>query len=632
MAMRRRRTFNKKMQAKLLFVLAVLFILYGVVAVRLTYINVKSGKTYEKAVLSNQYYDSITLPFQRGEIRDRKGTVLAASVKVYNLILEPKNIIEADQYKSELRKGETQKATVDALVHCFGDREITKEELDLIISGNPESYYEKIMKLKKLSYYERKEFEQYLETKTTYYDDEGNSVEGVIGDRVKGYVFEEEYQRTYPNGDSACHILGYTNSGNVGNGGIEQQYNSYLNGINGREYGYLKEGLELERTVKPAVNGDSIVSTIDLNIQHIAEKKIKKFMKQVGAENASVLIMDPNNGEVLSMANSGTYDPNQSHDTKPLKRWYSAKEIKKMSEEEKLNAFNKVWKNYIVTDTFEPGSTFKPFTIAAGLEENKLKGDETYFCDGYQEYGNWFIRCTGYDIGGHGELTLSQAIEQSCNDALMQINIKNGAGTFAKYQSMFGFGQTTGIDLPGEEDTSSLLYSKEELTSVNLATNSFGQNFNCSMIQLASGFCSLVNGGYYYQPHIVKQIINEKDGVVKNFEKTLVRKTVSSNTSKKIKTYLKNTVKKGTGAGAQIEGYSIGGKTGTAEKQPRGTGEYLISFIAFAPVEEPQFLIYVTIDEVQDEGGQAQSRFAVGLATEIMEELVTYMNIPKTES
>lgn len=635
MARRMKRTFNKKMQSKLLVFLGLLFIAYAVVVVRLTYINVKSGKKYEKQVLSQQRYDSTTLPFQRGEIRDRKGTVLAASVKVYNLILEPRNIIEADQYKEELRKGETQEATVDAIVTCFGETEITKEELDTIINNNPTSYYEKITKLRKLSYEQKKKFEQYLKTEALVTNSEGKQVKGTIGDNVKGYVFEEEYQRTYPNGDSACHLLGYTNSGNVGNGGIEQAYNSYLNGTNGREYGYLKEGLELERTVKPAVNGNSIVSTIDLNIQNMAEKKVKQFMKKVGAKNASVLIMNPNNGEVLAMANSNVYDPNHPQDEKALGQWYSSKEIKKMSDKKKYEAYNKVWRNFIVSDTYEPGSTFKPFTVAAGLEEDKLKGNETYYCDGYQEYAGYRIRCTAYENGGHGEVTLSQSLEKSCNDALMQINVKNGAGTFAKYQYIFGFGQETGIDLPGEPDTSSLIYKKEDLSTINLATNSFGQSFNCTMIQLASGFASLINGGYYYKPHVVKQIVNEKGGVVKSYDKTLVRKTVSSNTSKKIKKYLYNTVEKGTGAGAKIEGYAIGGKTGTAEKNENGKrleGKYLVSFISFAPVEQPQFLVYVTIDELAAEGGQAQSGYAVALSKEIMEELVTYMNIPRTNS
>ncbi len=628
----RRRTFNKMMQSKLVCFLILLLAAYFVVAIRLAYISVKSGKKYEKQVLSQQRYDSTTLPFQRGEIRDRKGNVLAASVKVYNFILEPRNVIEADKYKEEARKGETQAATVDAIVKCFGEREITKEELDAVITENPTSYYEKIPKLRKLSYDQKKKFEQYLQTEIPAAGGSENQKKEKIGDYVKGYVFEEEYQRTYPNGDSACHVLGFTSSGNVGNWGIEQAYNSYLNGVNGREYGYLKEGLELERTVKPAVNGDTIVSTIDLNIQNIAEKKIKRFMKRVGGKNVSALIMDPNNGEILAMANSSRYDPNEPQNEKYLKKWYSAKELKKMSETKKMEAFNKIWKNYIVTDTYEPGSTFKPFTVAAGLEEDKLKGDETFYCDGYQEYANYKIRCTAYSEGGHGEVTLSQAIEKSCNDALMQINVKNGAGTFAKYQNLFGFGQKTGIDLPGEEDTSQLIYSKEQLSTVNLATNSFGQSFNCSMIQLASGFCSLINGGYYYKPHVVRQILNENNGVVKNYDKTLVRKTVSPNTSKKIKKYLKRTVEEGTGVKAQIEGYSIGGKTGTAEKVPRNNGKYLVSFIGFAPVEMPQFLIYVTIDELAAEGGQDQSGYAVELSREIMEELMTYMNIPKTES
>ncbi|MGN0243443.1 MAG: peptidoglycan D,D-transpeptidase FtsI family protein [Lachnospiraceae bacterium] len=618
--------FVRYMQHKLMFVLGLLALAYAFVCFQLVKINVKDGKTYEKQVLSQQRYDSTVLPFQRGEIKDRKGTVLAASVKVYNFILEPKNVIEADQYKDEARKGETKRATIDAIVHCFGDLGITSEELDEIITNNPDSYYEKIGKLRKLTYEQRKEFEDYLKTEIVKTNDEGKQYKTTIGASVAGYVFEEEYKRSYPNGTSACHILGYTSSGNVGNWGIEQAYNSYLNGTNGREYGYLTEGQEVERTVKPAVNGNSIISTIDLNIQGIAEKHIKKFMKEVGASNVSCLIMDPNNGEVLTMANSNTYDPNNPQDEKPLNKWYSKKELKRMGNEKKLEAYNKVWKNFIVTNTYEPGSTFKPFTVAAGLEEHILKGNETYFCDGYQQYAGYRIRCNNVD--GHGSITLSQAIELSCNDALMQINANLGAEVFSKYQKIFGFGNRTGIDLPGEEDTSSLIYGKEELSPINLATNSFGQSFNCSMLQLGSAFCSLINGGNYYKPHIVKQIVDENGSVVKNYDKVLVRKTVSEETSKVLRSYLYRTVQGGTGKSAYIEGYSIGGKTGTAEKVPRNNGKYLVSFVGFAPVENPQFLIYVTIDELNQDP-QSQSRFAVELTRDIMEELVVYMNVPQ---
>ena len=224
----RRRTFNKMMQSKLVCFLILLLAAYFVVAIRLAYISVKSGKKYEKQVLSQQRYDSTTLPFQRGEIRDRKGNVLAASVKVYNFILEPRNVIEADKYKEEARKGETQAATVDAIVKCFGEREVTKEELDAVITENPTSYYAKIPKLRKLSYDQKKKFEQYLQTEIPAAGGSENQKKEKIGDYVKGYVFEEEYQRTYPNGDSACHVLGFTSSGNVGNWGIEQAYHSYL--------------------------------------------------------------------------------------------------------------------------------------------------------------------------------------------------------------------------------------------------------------------------------------------------------------------------------------------------------------------------------------------------------------------
>lgn len=624
--------FTRKMKGKLFVAFMIVLFFFGIVMVRLTFINFKDGAKYEKQVLSQQNYTSTTIPYARGEIEDRNGTLLATSVKVYNLVIEPKNILEADEQRNEnLSTGQEkdiyETTTVQALAKYF---DVKESELKKIIEENPKSYYQKI--LKKLEYTQVKKFQDYLEQEITITNTKGKEETIKIGDRVKGVYFEEEYRRSYPNNELASNVIGFANSGNVGSWGLEQQYNTTLNGTNGREFGYINDNTQLERTTQPAQNGNNLITTLDVNIQRIAEKHIQKFMKDVGAsEGVNVLVMDPNNGEVLAMATDSTYDLNNPRDDSVLETRYSKSEIAKMDEEEKLNAFNQVWRNELISKIFEPGSTFKPFTIAAGFEENKLSGDETYYCKGYLKKDSWptMIKCHSYYQGGSGLITLSQALQISCNVALMEIGDTIGADIFTQYENYFGFGKKTGIDLPGEE--SGLLISADNMGSVDLATNSFGQNINVTMIQLASAFSSLINGGHYYQPHLVKQIVDEDGSIVKNVDKVLVKDTVSKKTSEWLKEALYQTVEQGTGTDAKIDGYAIGGKTGTAEKQPRSDNTYVISFISFVPVEKPEVLIYVTIDE-PNLVPQDQTGYAVRLSHDIMEELVTYMNIPQTKT
>ena len=627
-----KKIFSKRMRVHLFRILMIFFLCFIFLMFRLVYIGMKDGNRFEKQVLSQQNYRSRVLPYARGEILDRNGTPLATSVKVYNLILEPYNIIEADQNRNKgLEEGMEEdlylKSTVSALAQFF---DLKEQELYRIVEENPSSYYQKI--LKKLEYKDVKPFKDFLEKKTTVNGKEGKKIEVKNGDLVKGVVFEEEYKRSYPNKELASNIIGFANSGNVGSWGLEQQYNSTLNGLNGREYGYINGDTQLERTTRLPVNGNNLQTTLDVNIQRIAEKHINKFMKETGAKKGvNVLIMNPNNGEILAMATDSTYDLNNPRDEKWLEKRYTKSEIENMKEDEKINAFNQIWRNESISKIFEPGSTFKPFTIAAGLEEHKLKGNENFFCAGYIKKESWLnmIKCHSYLKGGCGAINLSQAIEKSCNVALMEINDKNGKDIFTQYEKHFRFGKKTGIDLPGEE--LGLLIDAENMGSADLATNSFGQNVNVTMIQLASAFASLINGGHYYQPHLVKQVVSNSGSVIKNNDKMLIKDTISKETSDWLKEALYQTVEEGTGKEAKIAGYKIGGKTGTAEKHPRKEGNYLVSFISFVPVEKPQLLIYVTIDEL-DVYPQDQSGYSVRLGHDIMKELVTYMNIPKTEN
>ena len=480
--------------------------------------------------------------------------------------------------------------------------------------------------------------------------------------RLESLSFEEDYKRIYPYNSLACRILGFTSSGNVGNWGIEQSYNEQLNGVNGRAYYYFNEELDQEQTVKEAKNGNSVVSTIDMQIQKIIEEKLNDFDSKIGSKVTNILVMDPQNGEILGMASSNPYDLNEPMDEKKLLSLYSQSEIDEMkaytqekeaeeaSEEESgeesseetteqedkdtekkktiYDAFYELWRNAIISDTNEPGSTYKPFTVATGLESGALTGNESYFCTGSLMVGKRNIGCSHV----HGNITLKDAVAKSCNVAMMNIAFNEGAETFYNYQNLFGFGRSTGIDLPGEAETKNLVYNASNYSnSVTLATNAFGQNFNCTMMQMAAGFCSLINGGNYYRPHIVKQIQNDGGDVVKDVGKEVLRKTVSEETSASIRSYMQQTVENGTGTKAQIEGYTIGGKTGTAEKIPRNKKDYYVSFIGFTPVEKPELLVYVTIDE-PNVSFQANAGLAVELEKSCMEEIVNVLGIKAATS
>lgn len=601
---KKRKRFLGRMQMKLFWITVVLSIAFLALVIRIWYINKKDGKRYEKIVLAQQSYDSIEIPYRRGDILDRNGTQLATSEKVYNLIIEPKNILQDDKVK---------KATISALTKYF---DITEQEIDDALSDKS-SLYKKM--LKKLSYDQVKPFNEFIATKD--------------GKNVKGVWFEDEYQRYYPYGSLACHAIGFTVSGNVGQGGVEGYYSDELNGTDGREYGYLTQDMTLERTTKPPVNGYNIISTIDANAQSIVEKKINAFMTETGAKNVSALVMDPNSGEILAMANSNSFDLNEPYEDSAIAYQFNSEDgdvssqIKALSEDERLDCLNKAWRNFIISDGFEPGSTYKTFTISGAIEDGALKGDETFFCGGNLKVADTTINC--HNHSGHGQVNIEQSLMQSCNVALMQIAETEGRKTFAKYQEVFGFGKTTHVDLAGE--AAGLVYPEEKLNPVELATSSFGQGLTVTMMQIGTAFCSVINGGNYYEPHMVKQIVDENGRIINNIEPTILRKTISSETSEFMRNALFEVVSNGTARKAQVAGYTIGGKTGTAEKLPRGNGKYLLSFIGFAPVENPQVVVYVTVDEPNVED-QASSGLGTIIAQSILQELLPYMNIYQSDS
>ena len=610
---KKKKIFTKDMQGKLAFaVLVITLALFALVIVLYNQIKEKNEEYTRIVLKQHSSYDSRTLAYRRGDIVDRNGTYLATSERVYNLILDPNQISKDSEKYLE--------PTVSALCEVFG---YDRQEVLNAFNSNPDSYYVKYAT--QLSVEDKEAFETRKSEMNKQYSDEGKKL------RVKGVWFEEEYRRFYPYGSLACNVVGFSfDKGKQGSGGIEQYYNDDLIGTDGREYGYLDNESNMERVIKPAENGNTIVSTIDANIQKIAEKYIDEWMNGIGSQTAAVLIMNPNNGEILAMASNRKFDLN---DPRNLNVMYSQEEINSMTEAEKADAWNKMWRNFCISDSFEPGSPAKPLTVASCLEEGVISPQETFVCDGGQDVGGYRIKCVS--IYGHGILNVEQSLMKSCNDVMMQIASRLGIQKFIKYQKLFGMGQKTGIDLPGEADASALVFNENTMGPTDLACNSFGQTYNCTMIQMAAALSSVINGGSYYEPHVVKQILNDQGAVVKKVEPKLVRETVSQSTSDFICHAMFETVdnEEGTGKAGRVAGYKIGGKTGTAEKLPRSAKNYLVSFAGFAPADDPQLLAYVVLDTPNLPGKeQAHSTFATEIFQKIMAEVLPYMNIfPDTD-
>lgn len=613
---------------KLVWLFGIVVLAFVGLGIRITVINASQGKQYSKQVLSQsqQKYDSRVIPFKRGDITDRNGVVLATSEKVYKVILDCKVVNTKEEYVEP---------TIKALVDVLGlDEETIREKLE--DETTKSSQYQILQS--NVSINQKKAFEDYTDVSSDEAKETLTKEEIAERSNVKGVWFEEDYRRVYPLNSTASHLVGFTYTGNTADWGIEGYYSSTLNGVNGRQFGYYNSDDDVEQTIIDPVNGNSVQSTIDLNIQQVVEKYIDKFMTgmangprgEQGAANVGVVVANPKNGEILAMATDNPYDLNNPRDLTP---YYSDEEIQEMKDKDggtMLKALYGIWQNYCISDAFEPGSTVKPLTIGAALDADVVQPTDTFVCNGYQKFGDTMIRCSIYPRA-HGTETLSDLIKHSCNDGLMQIGALLGPEEFLKYQKIFNFGSTTGIDLPGE--ATGILHSEENLSSgsTELASASFGQGYTCTMIQEIAAICSAINGGYYYQPHVVSKIMNEDGDVIKDIQPVVTKQTVSSDVSALIRQYMGAVMESdGTGATAKVDGYSMGGKTGTAQKYPREDKKYLVSFIGFAPLDDPQVVVYVVVDEPNAES-QADSLYAQYLYKGIMTEILPYLNIFQDE-
>ena len=665
----------KSMNKKLAVLFITVLLLFALLGIRIYAIARDNGDKYKRQVLSQQEYDSVVLPAKRGEIVDRNGTKVAVSQKVYNVCIDSKTLNSKD--------GQYLEPTLTALFSTDIEFRYSEQEIRNYINENPGSQYRVIAKKQKYDVVST--LMDAINNKADYPD-------------LNGVWLEEAYQRQYPYNTLACDVIGFVQGDNEGAYGLEEYYNSILTGTDGREYGYLNDDENLERTVKAAEDGRTLVTSLDVNIQSIVEKHILAFNKEhenearegYGSNNTGVIVMNPNTGEILAMASYPVFDLNNPRDEskikvempelgetaledgeendetpeeadassenvseekteqqaeqeladvdtseglnvtqmKPNNVETNGQSYEEAYEEAKMEAFNALWKNFCISSTYEPGSTMKPFSMAMGLEEGSLTGQESYVCNGVLTVGEHDIHCS--NRLGHGPLTFSGALENSCNVAFMKIGATVGRDNFTKYSEIFNFGLKTNIDLTGEARTDTLVFDKDRMTPTDLAIGSFGQGFNVTMIQMLTGYCSLINGGKYYQPHFVTEIVDSNGATIERVDPRILKQTISEETSAKIRELCVNVVSEGTGKSARPAGYMIGGKTGTAETLPRGNGEYIVSFIGFAPADKPEIAFYTVIDR-PNVPAQASAKYATVLTKDILTEVLPYLNMPKTE-
>lgn len=660
MAKETHRKFTSSMQKKLVVLFFLVLLAFAYLIIKIANINRDNGEAYKRQVLAQQSYDSTTLPYKRGSIEDRNGTVLAYSEKVYNLIVDAK-LMNVDD-------GVHVGPTLDILKKAFA--ELDTDEVESYVAKNPGASYKKY--LKQLEYGRIENYNAMIDqaiSENAVKRDElrkaGNdeAATAIVDPAKNGVWFEEEYKRKYPYNTLACDVIGFVQSGNEGQYGLEEYYNSTLNGTNGRSYGYLNADGTLTRTVKEADDGYTLITSLDTNIQSIVEKHITEFADKnrnafrtgPAADNIGVIIMNPNSGEIYAMAGYPVFNPNDPQNMQGVdliqyahllskKDLYDAIGISENSISENEidimelvtneslsdNAIikNAVWKNFCISDTFEPGSTMKPFTVAGAIDSASIKGDEVYVCNGALDIGEHTIHC--HNRFGDGPLSVKEGIARSCNVVLMDVAFAMGKKEWLRYNRNFGFGNNTGIDLAGESSGASNVFT-EKMGQTDLAVASFGQGFNVSMIQMAAGFSALINGGKYYEPHFVTRVVNSEGAVVREYDPKEVKQVISQEASDMIRDDCNEVVmgdpETCTGWTARPAGYTMGGKTGTAEKLPRSAKNYVISFMGYVPADNPEVLCYVVLDRPNHADQGNSTRMATLLSKDIMTEVLPYLNI-----
>ncbi|WP_294133389.1 stage V sporulation protein D [uncultured Clostridium sp.] len=591
---------NKKpigYKGRLYIVSVIVFCLLGFLVLRLAWVMIVSGRSLE-AKANSEWQKEVSVTAKRGDVLDRNGSVLVSSANVYRIDFD------LDTVRNHIKENNL---TMDDIAVEISD--VTGVEVDDVLKalnrknsdGSDASYAPLIRGVTKAV---------------------ADSADAL---GIYGLIVSRDVKRYYPNGNFLASALGGINSEGAGLTGIELQYDEYLAGIAGMKIGaYDSRGNRLPfDTYKftPAIDGSDIVTTVDENLQYIAEKIAQKGLEEHNAKGVHVLIMDPNNGEILAMVNKPDYDPND-----PFSGYES------FEGETDNDKIQNMWRNWLVSDTFEPGSTFKTITMIAALEEGLVSDSDTFTCNGSVKFGNTTVHCWKHE--GHGTQTLAEVLKNSCNVGMMEIGERLGIDNLNEYIYKLGFGKTTGIDLPGE--ASGIVKSSDTVSAIDLATISFGQTNTVTSLQLMAAFNAIANGGDLIQPHIVKEISHEDESgnrvIDETIKPTIKKDLLSDENTALLRSYLERTVTKDGPEGSFVQGYNVGGKTGTAQKVDPTTGtyssdKYISSMIALAPVENPQITVFIAVDEPSN-GLYYGGEVAAPLMKELFEEVFKYMDSP----
>lgn len=571
------KTYNRK---KIVIVfLAALLVLLGLIG-RLVYLMIFDAEYYQEKA-ENLHEREREIKAARGEIIDTNGVVLATNKSVCTI-----SVIHSQITNPEL--------VIEVLV----------KELEM-----DEAMVRK--RVEKVSSMER--------VKT--------NVEKEVGDRIREYELDgvkvdEDYKRYYPYNELASKVLGFTGGDNQGIIGLEVKYEEYLKGINGTILTTTDaRGIELEGIAEDrieAVPGDTLQLSLDYNIQAYAQQAAEKVMEEKEADKVSILIMNPQNGEIFAMVNVPEFNLNE-----PFSLESVGLDTKSVSDEEKQDLLNQMWRNSCINDTYEPGSIFKVITSSACLEAGTVSVNDNFYCPGYRIVEDRRIRC--HKVGGHGSETFVEAVQNSCNPVFMDIGLELGVDRYYEYFSKFGLLKKTGVDLPGEANT--ITHKKENVGLVELATMTFGQSFQITPIQLATTVSSIINGGTRVTPHLGVRVLNDEGEIIKTFKYDEEKNVVSKETSETMKMILESVVAEGGGKKAYIEGYRIGGKTATSQTLPRSANKYISSFIGFAPADDPEVLALIVIHDPQ--GIYYGGTIAAPVIRTVFENILPYLGIEK---
>ena len=574
--MKKNKTYNKK---KIMVVFLCAALVLAALIGRLVYLMIFDADYYQE-LAQDLHEREREIKAARGEIVDRNGVVLATNRTVctisviHSQVEEPEEVISVLSRELELDEAEVRKKV------------------------------EKVSSMEKIR----------------------TNVDKETGDRIRGYDLagvkvDEDYKRYYPYDELASRVLGFTGGDNQGIIGLEVKYEEYLKGINGTILTVTDaRGVELEGVAEDRIEpvpGETLQVSLDYNIQFYCQQAAEKVMEEKQAEAVSILLMNPQNGEIYAMVNVPEFNLNEPYELN------TGADEASLTDEELQDELNQMWRNRCINDTYEPGSVFKIITSSACLEEGVVSLDDTFFCPGYRIVEDRKIRC--HKVGGHGQETFVQGIQNSCNPVFMDIGLRLGAGRFYDYFEEFGLMKLTNIDLPGEAGT--IMHRKEDIGTVELATMTFGQSFQVTPIQMAVTVSSIVNGGNRVTPHVGTAVLDRDGNVVEEFDHEVESGIVSEETSETMRMLLESVVAEGSGKNAYLEGYSIGGKTATSQTLPRSANKYIASFLGFAPADDPQILGMVIIHDPQ--GVYYGGTIAAPVLRSIYDNVLPYLGIEK---